>query len=157
MADTAFHNLPAPAKLNLFLHVVGRQDNGYHLLQSVFMLIDWQDSLDFTLRTDEAHLRYQLDGKLPQHLGTNMASPSQDLISLGPAPIDQHQSLLGMHSRPPHDQALKPGLFDQPTGSQLHLTIGLRIPGHGGELASQSSRQFGTDGRVLEEATRVTQ
>ena len=57
MADTAFHNLPAPAKLNLFLHVVGRQDNGYHLLQSVFMLIDWQDSLDFTLRTDGAITR----------------------------------------------------------------------------------------------------
>ena len=57
MADTAFHDLPAPAKLNLFLHVVGRQDNGYHLLQSVFMLIDWQDSLDFTLRSDGAITR----------------------------------------------------------------------------------------------------
>ncbi len=63
MAETAFHKLPAPAKLNLFLHVVGRQDNGYHLLQSVFMLIDWQDLLDFTLqaggtitRTEESEL-----------------------------------------------------------------------------------------------------
>ena len=35
-------NLPAPAKLNLFLHVVGRRDDGYHLLQSAFMLIDWK-------------------------------------------------------------------------------------------------------------------
>ena len=64
MADTAFHNLPAPAKLNLFLHVVGRQDNGYHLLQSVFMLIDWQDSLDFTLRTDGAITRSE-DSDVP--------------------------------------------------------------------------------------------
>ncbi|MDO4769274.1 MAG: 4-(cytidine 5'-diphospho)-2-C-methyl-D-erythritol kinase [Brachymonas sp.] len=45
-------NLPAPAKLNLFLHVVGRRADGYHLLQSAFMLIDWQDTIDLTLRTD---------------------------------------------------------------------------------------------------------
>ncbi|MDQ7746747.1 4-(cytidine 5'-diphospho)-2-C-methyl-D-erythritol kinase [Hydrogenophaga pseudoflava] len=44
--------VPAPAKLNLFLHVTGRRADGYHLLQSVFMLIDWMDTLDFELRTD---------------------------------------------------------------------------------------------------------
>lgn len=43
---------PAPAKLNLFLHVVGRRDDGYHLLQSVFRLIDWCDRLDFSIRSD---------------------------------------------------------------------------------------------------------
>ncbi|MGM9426129.1 4-(cytidine 5'-diphospho)-2-C-methyl-D-erythritol kinase [Hydrogenophaga sp. MI9] len=43
-------NVPAPAKLNLFLHIVGRRDDGYHLLQSVFMLIDWCDALDFERR-----------------------------------------------------------------------------------------------------------
>src|SRR5690554_1880338 len=43
---------PAPAKLNLFLHVVGRRDDGYHLLQSVFRLLDWSDTLDFELRED---------------------------------------------------------------------------------------------------------
>jgi 4-diphosphocytidyl-2-C-methyl-D-erythritol kinase len=42
----------APAKLNLFLHIVGRRADGYHLLQSVFMLIDWMDLLDFERRTD---------------------------------------------------------------------------------------------------------
>ncbi|MBU3605662.1 4-(cytidine 5'-diphospho)-2-C-methyl-D-erythritol kinase [Polynucleobacter sp. MWH-Creno-3A4] len=35
--------LPAPAKLNLFLHIIGRRTDGYHLLQSVFQLIDWCD------------------------------------------------------------------------------------------------------------------
>lgn len=45
-------NVPAPAKLNLFLHIVGRRADGYHLLQSVFMLIDWMDLLDFERRTD---------------------------------------------------------------------------------------------------------
>ncbi len=41
-----FHGLPAPSKLNLFLHVVGRRDDGYHLLQSAFQLIDLADTLD---------------------------------------------------------------------------------------------------------------
>jgi len=48
----SLHNVPAPAKLNLFLHITGRRDDGYHLLQSVFMLIDWCDNLDFDLRRD---------------------------------------------------------------------------------------------------------
>ncbi len=43
-------DVPAPGKLNLFLHVTGRRADGYHLLQSVFMLIDWQDRLDFEWR-----------------------------------------------------------------------------------------------------------
>jgi 4-diphosphocytidyl-2-C-methyl-D-erythritol kinase len=42
----------APAKLNLFLHVTGRRPDGYHLIQSVFMLIDWCDTLHFELRQD---------------------------------------------------------------------------------------------------------
>lgn len=43
---------PAPAKLNLFLHVVGRRPDGYHLLQTVFRFIDCADSLRFTPRDD---------------------------------------------------------------------------------------------------------
>lgn len=43
---------PAPAKLNLFLHVVGRRRDGYHLLQSVFTLIDLHDRLRFAVRGD---------------------------------------------------------------------------------------------------------
>ncbi|NDP62562.1 4-(cytidine 5'-diphospho)-2-C-methyl-D-erythritol kinase [Polaromonas sp.] len=48
----AIYDVPAPAKLNLFLHITGRRPDGYHLLQSVFMLIDWCDTLHFELRTD---------------------------------------------------------------------------------------------------------
>jgi len=43
---------PAPAKLNLFLHVVGRRADGYHLLQSVFRLIDRADTVHLELRDD---------------------------------------------------------------------------------------------------------
>lgn len=44
---------PAPAKLNLFLHVVGRRADGYHLLQTVFRFIDRVDRLRFAPRTDD--------------------------------------------------------------------------------------------------------
>lgn len=43
---------PAPAKLNLFLHVVGRRDDGYHLLQTVFRFIGRYDTLRFDPRSD---------------------------------------------------------------------------------------------------------
>ena len=48
---------PAPAKLNLFLHVVGRRPDGNHLLQSVFRLIDRADVLRFRVRDDGAIAR----------------------------------------------------------------------------------------------------
>lgn len=44
--------LPAPAKLNLFLHVTGRRANGYHELQTVFQFIDLQDTISLTNRSD---------------------------------------------------------------------------------------------------------
>nr|WP_315397732.1 4-(cytidine 5'-diphospho)-2-C-methyl-D-erythritol kinase [uncultured Duganella sp.] len=49
---TTLKNCPAPAKLNLFLHVNGRRADGYHLLQTVFQLVDHGDTLHFTLRED---------------------------------------------------------------------------------------------------------
>lgn len=48
-AIKALLNVPAPAKVNLFLHVVGRRPDGYHLLQSVFLLLDLCDDLSFEL------------------------------------------------------------------------------------------------------------
>ncbi len=61
----ALYDVPAPAKLNLFLHVTGRRDDGYHMLQSVFMLIDWCDTLHFERRSDGQVLRQDLSVKLP--------------------------------------------------------------------------------------------
>ncbi len=69
MSLRALYDLVAPAKLNLFLHVVGRRPDGYHLLESVFVLIDWADTL---------HLERREDGRLTRHdLGP--ALPADDL------------------------------------------------------------------------------
>lgn len=62
----ALYDLPAPAKLNLFLHVVGRRPDGYHLLQSVFTLIDWADTLHLERRSDGLLRRHDLGAALPE-------------------------------------------------------------------------------------------
>src|SRR5690554_1667598 len=49
--------LPAPAKLNLFLHIVGRRPDGYHELQTLFQFLDYGDELSFTLTPNEPGVR----------------------------------------------------------------------------------------------------
>jgi 4-diphosphocytidyl-2-C-methyl-D-erythritol kinase len=61
----ALYDVPAPAKLNLFLHVTGRRADGYHLLQSVFVLIDWCDTLHLERRSDGRLQRHDLGPALP--------------------------------------------------------------------------------------------
>jgi 4-diphosphocytidyl-2-C-methyl-D-erythritol kinase len=61
----SLHDIPAPAKLNLFLHITGRRADGYHLLQSVFMLIDWADTLHFERRANGRLSREDLLAPLP--------------------------------------------------------------------------------------------
>jgi 4-diphosphocytidyl-2-C-methyl-D-erythritol kinase len=61
----SLYNVLAPAKLNLFLHITGRREDGYHLLQSVFMLIDWCDTLHFDVRDDGVITRKDLTSQLP--------------------------------------------------------------------------------------------
>jgi 4-diphosphocytidyl-2-C-methyl-D-erythritol kinase len=62
----SLYDVPAPAKLNLFLHITGQRADGYHLLQSVFMLIDWCDQLHFALRRDGKVSREDLTWALPE-------------------------------------------------------------------------------------------
>ena len=65
MTLRALYDVPAPAKLNLFLHVVGRRADGYHLLQSLFVPIDWADRLHFERRSDARLARHDLGAELP--------------------------------------------------------------------------------------------
>lgn len=55
--SAGFERFPAPAKLNLFLHVLGRRADGYHLLQTVFRFIDRSDEIAIRVRQDEQVLR----------------------------------------------------------------------------------------------------
>ena len=61
---------PAPAKLNLFLHIVGRRSDGYHLLQTVFRFIDRADQLYFAPRSD---------GEIVLGTPTSGVAPDDDL------------------------------------------------------------------------------
>lgn len=69
-------DVPAPAKLNLFLHIVGRRADGYHLLQSVFMLIDWCDTLHFERCSGGQISRLDLNPDLEP----GQALPANDLV-----------------------------------------------------------------------------
>jgi len=63
---------PAPAKVNLFLHIVGRRPDGYHLLQTVFQFIDCSDVIDFSIR---------LDGKFSLRSNYSGISKDNDLVT----------------------------------------------------------------------------
>ncbi len=65
MSLATIYDVPAPAKLNLFLHGGGRRADGYHLLQSAFVLIDWCDRLHFERRADGVLSRRDLGPALP--------------------------------------------------------------------------------------------
>ncbi len=69
MAATRLDAVPAPAKLNLFLRVLGRRADGYHLLQTLFRFIDYGDTLDFVATED---------GEITR-LGDSPASVDEDL------------------------------------------------------------------------------
>ena len=62
---------PAPAKLNLFLHITGRRENGYHELQTIFQFIDLMDWLTFTINDS---------GDITRSQGMADVPPEQDLV-----------------------------------------------------------------------------
>lgn len=70
MAEPVSLSLPAPAKLNLFLHVTGRRDDGYHELQTLFQLLDWGDTV---------HLEHAPDGLIGQGAPVEGVAPERDL------------------------------------------------------------------------------
>jgi 4-diphosphocytidyl-2-C-methyl-D-erythritol kinase len=59
--------VPAPAKVNLFLHVTGRRDDGYHLLESLFALVDLADTVTLARRDDRAIVRARVVPGVAEH------------------------------------------------------------------------------------------
>jgi 4-diphosphocytidyl-2-C-methyl-D-erythritol kinase len=79
---------PAPAKLNLFLHIVGRRSDGYHLLQTVFQLLDWGDTL---------RLRIRSDGEIARSSDVPGVAPESDLCLRAARALREHSgSRLGV-------------------------------------------------------------
>ncbi len=105
------YDVPAPAKLNLFLHIVGRRADGYHLLQSVFRFIDLCDTLSFEARADGAIERaYALPG----------VAPEQDLVvraarALQAATGTKQGARIGLDKRIPQGGGLGGGSSDAAT------------------------------------------
>ncbi|MCF8156632.1 MAG: 4-(cytidine 5'-diphospho)-2-C-methyl-D-erythritol kinase, partial [Rhodoferax sp.] len=87
----SLYDISAPAKLNLFLHINGRRADGYHLLQSVFMLIDWCDTLHFEVRTDGQISREDLTWSLPQD--DLVVRAAKALQRAGQCPLGAHISI----------------------------------------------------------------
>jgi 4-diphosphocytidyl-2-C-methyl-D-erythritol kinase len=73
----SINDVLAPAKLNLFLHINERREDGYHLLQSVFMMIDWYDKLDFELLPKQQIERIDVSTQSENH--QKNALPANDL------------------------------------------------------------------------------
>ena len=103
----AIYDVPAPAKLNLFLHVTGRRADGYHLLQSAFVLIDWCDTLHFERRAGGALSREDLGDPLP----------ADDLVlraarALQAASGARHGAHIAIHKRVPAQAGMGGGSSD---------------------------------------------
>ncbi|TDJ64891.1 MAG: 4-(cytidine 5'-diphospho)-2-C-methyl-D-erythritol kinase [Proteobacteria bacterium] len=82
---------PAPAKINLFLHVVGRRNDGYHLLQTHFQFLDYGDELEFILTED---------GQVSRVNDLPGVPPEQDLVV-------RAARLLQAHAKPPAGVAIR--------------------------------------------------
>jgi 4-diphosphocytidyl-2-C-methyl-D-erythritol kinase len=140
MSLRALYNVPAPAKLNLFLHIVGRRADGYHLLESLFVLIDWADELHFELRDDGQLIRHDLGPALPADDLCQRAARALQRASGGNLGADIH-----IHKHVPWGAGMGGGSSDAATTllalnrlwglhwpreklAQIGLTLGADVP-----------------------------
>ncbi len=132
------YDVPAPAKLNLFLHVTGRRADGYHLLQTAMALIDWCDTLHFDLRPGGAISRHDL----------GVALPDDDLIvraarTLQSATGTPHGVHIEIDKRIPSQAGMGGGSSDAAsTLLALHRLWNLQLPL---EALTQIGLQLGAD------------
>ena len=103
----SLYDICAPAKLNLFLHITGRRSDGYHLLQSVFMLIDWCDTLHFERRLDGKISREDLGAPLP--VDDLIVRAARTLQAASGSPLGVH---IGVEKRIPAQAGMGGGSSD---------------------------------------------
>ena len=121
----ALYDLPAPAKLNLFLHITGRRADGYHLLESAFMLINWCDTLHLELRRDGVISREDID----EH-GNPLATATQNIANDSADPLFKYADAL-----PVDDLCVRAArALKAATGTPLgvHIRLCKRIPTQAG-------------------------
>ncbi|QWE04356.1 4-(cytidine 5'-diphospho)-2-C-methyl-D-erythritol kinase [Polynucleobacter sp. JS-JIR-II-50] len=118
MAKPNSLSLRSPAKLNLFLHIVGRRADGYHLLQSVFQLIDWCDTIHLkSISENEVRRIKPIPGVPPeQDLVVRAANLLKDFCKIG-AGVEIH-----LHKEIPMGAGMGGGSSDAAT-----TLIGLNI------------------------------
>ena len=109
-ADAGFSRWPAPAKINLFLHILGRRADGYHELQTCFQFLDFGDDID---------LRTRADGRIERLAGLDIA-PQADLVVRATKLLQSHaRSTQGVdirvHKRIPAGAGLGGGSSDAAT------------------------------------------
>ena len=97
---SGWSNWPAPAKLNLFLRIVGRRDDGYHDLQTVFQLLEWGDVV---------HVRVRQDGQLLRVGGGTVAFPESDDLLLRAADALQRATRTPLGADLSADKSIPPG------------------------------------------------
>jgi 4-diphosphocytidyl-2-C-methyl-D-erythritol kinase len=120
----SLYDIPAPAKLNLFLHITGHRYDGYHLLQSAFMLIDWCDTLHFESRTDGRISREDLSWALPADDLTVRAAKALQTATGCTAGVH-----IGIHKSVPAQAGMGGGSSDAAsTLLALNRLWGLRLP-----------------------------
>ncbi len=124
----ALYDLSAPAKLNLFLHITGRRADGYHLLQSAFVLIDWADTIHLELRSDGVISREDI-------------SASADIGLPSPQALEQTSAQAMATNTPPLEPLPADDLcvraaraLQAASGTKLgvHITLHKRIPTQAG-------------------------
>lgn len=116
---------PAPAKINLFLHVTGRRPDGYHTLQTVFQFLDLCDWLDFERRED---------GRIRRATAVGGIAPEQDLVVRAAHALQAHTGVkagasLSIDKRLPVGGGIGGGSSDAATTLvALNLLWGLDLP-----------------------------
>ena len=111
MSASVSRGWPAPAKLNLFLHITGRRADGYHLLQTLFQFLDHSDTLDFELRAD---------GRITRPTGSGEIAEADDLVVRAAQLLRESSTVrqgvdIHLHKRLPHQAGLGGGSSDAAT------------------------------------------